>query len=516
MSYLSNEEYSVLEEHNRTIQDVQTPRAALAQTVPTYGTRLEGFHGLGPPFAPQEGVRFGHEAPRNSLSMNGPTVPIVIGGISTGPNAGSYYDLQTGFLGQAQVPFLLRDPCRLPPFAAAPCASDCKPAPEYTPSHLRAQPQDLKYTTPGNMHSVTYKTHPDGEEVETSHNTPVDQRSGGPATTQMQVEEAFRGFHGGMMDDRDLPLPAQTEAGVFGRVQSLHQAAVQALASFQQASTGLSTAPTNKLIDQWQLARPPHLAVPPDDRILRSQQRLASPWAAPAVAIATAATPLRPPTPPGKKRMTNGHLRTVGYNGELDSAISVTARLPQCEIGAVELLVFFPHQTQWPKAILRLLGNDWTIEDIAKAQLHGRGARSSEGCHRRRATLRQQKLAGGRIQSGIADWTEKKYGGVIAITNYDAAGYTPRPQDAASLYNAKLVHVAGGVVNWPVGQDRGVVTQAIEYAVRNNRTDVTTVDIPRLAQVQGFAMPTEAAGTQWDQLGRVRMLNAIKAAGTYA
>ena len=89
------------------------------------------------------------------------------------------------------------------------------------------------------------------------------------------------------------------------------------------------------------------------------------------------------------------------------------------------------------------------------------------------------------------------------ITTYDASNYAPRNRQG--LMNASLVNIAGGVVNWPAGQDRGIVSQVIEYAHNNGFDQYTTADIPRIAQQMGFAAPSEAVGGNWDQNARARV-----------
>ena len=78
--------------------------------------------------------------------------------------------------------------------------------------------------------------------------------------------------------------------------------------------------------------------------------------------------------------------RRSGYatpNVDLVFAVSTKARLPAFPIGAIELLTFFPHHTQWPEAGLRLYRNGWVSPDIAKMQLHARGTLSKSNGDRR-------------------------------------------------------------------------------------------------------------------------------------
>ena len=187
-------------------------------------------------------------------------------------------------------------------------------------------------------------------------------------------------------------------------------------------------------------------------------------------------------------------------NEALVDAVTIKARLPPCHIGAVELLTFFPHHTQWPEAGLRLYRNGWDHSEVARIQLHARGTLDKEAYKRRYDALKHQILRNGSIFFSINDFTPTANSNLLTpVTSYDASNYAPRDNIANLLVDATLVDIAEGVVNWPTGQDRGIVTRAIEHAHTNNLRQYTAADIPRLAQQMGFVAPTEASGPQWDK-----------------
>lgn len=212
------------------------------------------------------------------------------------------------------------------------------------------------------------------------------------------------------------------------------------------------------------------------------------------------------------------HLTASG-TAELSSAISANARLPPCKLGAVEIVTFFPLHTRWPELGLRLYRNGWKSLSIAKATLHAReklNYRDDRAVENRRSTNAHQVLRNGKYWFEDEDFTPSGSEDMTLVTTYDASAYAPRDNvPASSMFTAKLVDIARGVQNFPKGEDCGVVTQAIDYAVRNRRDDLTTADIPRLAAQHGFQDPLDSFTTQWDQHGQDRIEARIELTGNY-
>ena len=196
----------------------------------------------------------------------------------------------------------------------------------------------------------------------------------------------------------------------------------------------------------------------------------------------------------------------------LASAISVKARLPPCNIGAIELLTFFPHHVHWPEAGLRLYRNGWSTSEIARIQLHARGKLTKARYHKQADLLKHLVLKSGRIFFNKEDFTPTDDAQddaplMTPVASYDATNYVPKINIANELNDESLLVIAQGVVNWPTGQDRGIVSQAIEHAVQGGLRQFTTADIPQLTQQLGFVQSNEVAGGQWDQNARQRVDN---------
>ena len=214
----------------------------------------------------------------------------------------------------------------------------------------------------------------------------------------------------------------------------------------------------------------------------------------------TNTTPHAAPQPPAISRS------MATKNEALIDAITVKARLPPCEIGAVELLTFFPHHTQWPEAGLRLYRNGWDHTEVARIQLHAQNTLDQESYTKRYDALKHQILKNGSVFFNIAGFKPSVNRNLLTpVTSYHASNYAPRQEHASLLVDATLEDIARGVENWPTGQDCGIVTQAIAYAYRNNLGQYTAADIPHLALQMGFTAPTEASTGQWDQNARQRV-----------
>ena len=64
---------------------------------------------------------------------------------------------------------------------------------------------------------------------------------------------------------------------------------------------------------------------------------------------------------------------------------------------------------------------------------------------------------------------------------------------------ATLDDLANGVVNHPTGEDAGILTQVIQWALANGQAaNYTTDDVQMIADQQGFTLPAEARNFHWD------------------
>ena len=202
----------------------------------------------------------------------------------------------------------------------------------------------------------------------------------------------------------------------------------------------------------------------------------------------------------------------------LPSAPAATTDLPLCELGAVELLTFFPNHTLWPLVSLRLHSRGWSVAEIAAVALHARGTLTTANLYTRRAALRHQIRANGRELFGnnftLTRWKDGGYRG--APVGCHTTSYRPRAYiESSELKDESLVACAQGVIDWPAGQDRGIFTQCVEHACSTRNIRLMISDVPSITDYFGFEMPVEATGGQWDQNAAIRVHDTLEGRSSY-
>lgn len=211
-----------------------------------------------------------------------------------------------------------------------------------------------------------------------------------------------------------------------------------------------------------------------------------------------------------------GNLNT-GKGQLVWDAVEVDCQLPaNLVIGAYELCAFLPNHTQWPAAGLRLHRNGCTSNDVIKMQLHARNRVSKANVRFRHQMMRAQVRDNGREFFNIPKFNITTHKNLLTATsNYTTNNWQPRAKMTKTLLGKPLVNLAVGVTNMPTGQDRGLLSQCVEYAVQTGQAHLTTMDIPHIVQQQGFNLPGEAYGALWDQNANSRCQAAIVQAGTF-
>ncbi|KAK0276791.1 hypothetical protein LTR35_010185 [Friedmanniomyces endolithicus] len=218
---------------------------------------------------------------------------------------------------------------------------------------------------------------------------------------------------------------------------------------------------------------------------------------------------------PRKHLTKNRKMRIRAYNYGFKTAPDETADLLHGLTGVVELMVLFPNHTKWPWVMLRLLSNGWTSKEISAVQLHARGTTANNvNLKRRDDTMRYQATAPGKHLFHKVGWTKTKYPeDVPLVTDYDVTSFLLPPKKVSALHAIKLHDIGRDVVNIPAVEDRGLLTQAVQWAMLTGDTTATTNDVLGLAQRHGWVYLADAATDYWDQRGCVRMLATLRAAG---
>ncbi|KAK4892166.1 hypothetical protein LTR27_009350 [Elasticomyces elasticus] len=195
-----------------------------------------------------------------------------------------------------------------------------------------------------------------------------------------------------------------------------------------------------------------------------------------------------------------------GYNECFKNAPHVTVDFYRGIMGAVEGLFYFPNHPKWAEFLLRLLGNGWTIKEIAAVMLFARGIPpTGRNFERAKDVLRKQSTVGINKQlfPHVNKWTPTRNpGDVVPVVNYSVGHMMPPARHINSLHNIPLWDFGQGVLHAPAFQDKHWFSQAVELAVAHNNHMWTTLDIPQLAFQHGFTVPAESLLQGWDGEGR--------------
>ncbi|KXT10345.1 hypothetical protein AC579_4958 [Pseudocercospora musae] len=226
----------------------------------------------------------------------------------------------------------------------------------------------------------------------------------------------------------------------------------------------------------------------------------------------------------------------VVNNAFLDTAIPAQKDVPRMVLGMVELLTFFPNHNQWFQFMKRALRNKWSTEEMARMQLHARGQLTQDNFKTREAAMRHQVGVGGKAFYHNGAWTRTNW---FASSHPDSIEFVSSPPDSGNnldLYDISqdtpawgpnsgnlstalptLYEVVDGVVNWPQGQDRGQLTQALGWAVQQGEQYLRSHDIsniPNIIATQQFRHPTNAGTLAWDARARTRMNQSVRKPAT--
>ncbi|KAH8725710.1 hypothetical protein GQ44DRAFT_772019 [Phaeosphaeriaceae sp. PMI808] len=150
------------------------------------------------------------------------------------------------------------------------------------------------------------------------------------------------------------------------------------------------------------------------------------------------------------------------------------------QITAVELLVFFPEHTQWRAICLRLNQGGWSARKARHLIFWSRQLTLDRALQR--TTLQHQYRKALEYNCAPADWS---MGGIDPKHARKGQG------EQSQLADYFLVALAEGVVHFPQGPDRGILTVAIEHALRRRDYNVRLSDFPTYVQSRGLVQPSD-------------------------
>lgn len=178
------------------------------------------------------------------------------------------------------------------------------------------------------------------------------------------------------------------------------------------------------------------------------------------------------------------------------------------EIGIIEICTFCPTWLMLPEVAARAIRNGWTREALGKAQLHAVGALGWDEWQRAISRVQKQVSSGCKMIDGVS--TEDK-------VRHNSQEFRERhgPQDdlTAGAWQFKaeyepgvpvqtghmpLSAIYGDVVNWPVGNDRLLMTQCLEFARNNEHLDLDTSHWDWIIRSQGLTAPQAPVGLNRD------------------
>ncbi|KAI5357962.1 hypothetical protein Slin14017_G113230 [Septoria linicola] len=191
---------------------------------------------------------------------------------------------------------------------------------------------------------------------------------------------------------------------------------------------------------------------------------------------------------------------------------------PGIPVSMIELCTYYPHATQRPDLIRRGVRSGWHSTTFAKAQLEARAAGTYTllDLEKRDDTVRQQVAETFRqLGTTATAWSEspagKPYdkpfpgtGRYEDLWHVDGLGHGKTGSSGAPT----LGELVKGVKKFPKGEDRGVLTMVLEWAMEQGEEvlrEMTTEDVKGIVEEKGFKSPKGAKGPNWDREALTRL-----------
>ncbi|KAF2858049.1 hypothetical protein K470DRAFT_272775 [Piedraia hortae CBS 480.64] len=208
--------------------------------------------------------------------------------------------------------------------------------------------------------------------------------------------------------------------------------------------------------------------------------------------------------------------RVATWDTDMRDAPPLTVALPPIDIGIREAACYLPaHLSNLPELNLRARAHNFGPRLIAQMALYHRDRIAEPSVKRVHDKIRKQHRPNftyyhgpekdfrkNKVKQALAD---PKLFAAKGLSPYHVGHMLARPADHKKLALYPLAAMAQGVVIPPQGQDRGILTQVIEWCVQNDQF-ATVQDLPRIVTEQGFQLPQEALDPQinWDDMALIR------------
>jgi len=178
------------------------------------------------------------------------------------------------------------------------------------------------------------------------------------------------------------------------------------------------------------------------------------------------------------------------------------------EISLVEICAFCPNWFMIPELVARAIRNGWTREALSKAELHAVGSLDWDSWQTATGRIQKHISAGCKLIDGVSSEDRSRHNSKDFRVRHGPqndltagawrfkAQYEPgKPVQPGHM---PLSHVYEGVVNWPVGNDRLLMTQCLEFAKANEHLNLDTSHWDWIIRSQGLTAPPAPAGLSRD------------------
>lgn len=161
-----------------------------------------------------------------------------------------------------------------------------------------------------------------------------------------------------------------------------------------------------------------------------------------------------------------------------------------------------------PELVARAVQNGWTREALSKAQLHAMGSLDQDEWLKAIGRIQKHISAGCKLIDGVPSEDRSRHSSqdfrrrhgpqndLTAGAWRFKAEYEPgKPVQPGHML---LSDVYEGVVNWPVGNDRLLMTQCLEFARANEHLDLDTSHWDWIIRSKGLTAPPAPVGLSCD------------------
>ena len=185
---------------------------------------------------------------------------------------------------------------------------------------------------------------------------------------------------------------------------------------------------------------------------------------------------------------------------------------PDCQIGIVELIVMMPAVLNTNDAVWRLITNGLNARMLARIAASACN-RDEKWCNDRTNDFQRKFTNAVKAKTRHQRLTDLHQSKDVVLPINDMSPLTWEPQNyeykqkyggesrSRERNDLSLFKFKTGLSMMPNrgGQDRGIFTKCVEFAISSGNGKLRLSDIPEIVREQGFSGPALPAGLNWDQ-----------------